>query len=249
MSETQQLVRTAKRLLKAQGLTYRDIAPALKLSEASVKRLFASGRFTLERLVEVGKLLGYTLAELAQEAEASSGRVHTLTEAQEREVLASTKLLLVAACVLNHWALPDIVAAYRLKETEVLQCLVKLDRLRLIDLLPGNRIRLNVARDFEWRPDGPIQRHFRKHWQADFLGGSFDQEDELASFMHSKLTEQALEKMRQEVTRLRQRFTELHEESLAAPIGKRFGMGLIIGMRAWEPQEFAALRREPPPSR
>ena len=62
MTETAQLIDMLKRQLKAQGMTYRDVARALDVSETSVKRLFASGRFTLERVVEIAQLLGYTLA-------------------------------------------------------------------------------------------------------------------------------------------------------------------------------------------
>ena len=51
MTEIAQLIDTLKRLLKAQGMTYRDVARELDVSETSVKRLFASGRFRLERVV------------------------------------------------------------------------------------------------------------------------------------------------------------------------------------------------------
>ena len=68
MSEITQLIATLKRELKQQGKTYRGVAKALGLSEPSVKRLFATEQFTLERLVEICGLLGLTLAEPAQEA-------------------------------------------------------------------------------------------------------------------------------------------------------------------------------------
>ncbi|MBI3715683.1 MAG: helix-turn-helix transcriptional regulator [Betaproteobacteria bacterium] len=243
MTETAQLIATLKRLLKDQGLKYRDLAPSLGLSEASVKRLFASERFTVERLVEVAHLLGFTLAELSQEAAAGSSRLRTLTEAQERELVSDIKLLLVAACVLNQWALADILAAYRLNEAEALQYLLRLDKLRLIDLLPGNRIRLNIARDFDWRPNGPIRDYFRNHWLHDFMDSGFNREEEVEAFAHGMFTEQALTQMQGELKRVRQRFAELHAESLAAPLAKRRGTGLMLAMREWEPAAFADLRR------
>jgi hypothetical protein len=43
--------------------------------------------------------------------------------------------------------------------------------MRILDLLPGNRVRLNVARDFDWLPDGPFHRFFRAQGQDDFLAG------------------------------------------------------------------------------
>ena len=86
MNEIDQLVATLKRRLKIEGMTYRDVAKAIGMSEPSVKRLFASGRFTLERIVEISHLIGFTLAELAHEATVSETRLHTLSEAQEKEL-------------------------------------------------------------------------------------------------------------------------------------------------------------------
>ena len=118
MNEISQLVKTLKRRLKNQGLTYRDLAKSLALSEPSVKRLFASERFTLDRIVEIANLLGYTLAELAQEAAVAENRLHTLTEAQEKELVTDTKLLLVAVCVLNQWPVEAIVEKFKAANVE-----------------------------------------------------------------------------------------------------------------------------------
>jgi transcriptional regulator with XRE-family HTH domain len=243
MSEVTQLLTTIKRQLKLQGKTYRDVAGALGLSEASVKRLLTSDSFGVDRLVEISNLLGFTLAELAQEAALTGTRLHTLSEAQEKELVSDTKLLLVAVCALNHWTVADILAVYRLTEAECVQKLLHLDRLHLIALMPGNRIRLNVARDFDWLPDGPIRRYFRTQGLADFLDGAFDRPDETLAFTHGMLTESALAAMQVEVRRLRARFAELHEESLAAPLPKRRGSGLLLALREWEPAGFTALRR------
>jgi transcriptional regulator with XRE-family HTH domain len=243
MSEVTQLLTTIKRQLKVQGKTYRDVAGALGLSEASVKRLLTSDSFGVDRLVEISNLLGFTLAELAQEAALTGTRLHTLSEAQEKELVSDTKLLLVAVCALNHWTLADMLAVYRLTEAECVQKLLHLDRLHLIALMPGNRIRLNVARDFDWLPDGPIRSYFRTQGLADFLDGTFDRPDETLAFTHGMLTESALAAMQVELRRLRARFAELHEESLAAPLPKRRGSGLLLALREWEPAGFTALRR------
>jgi hypothetical protein len=56
-------------------------------------------------------------------------------------------------------------------------------------------------------------------------------------------TDQALAQMQSELQRLRQRFAELHEQSLTAPLSKRRGFGLFFAMRQWEPVEFVKLRR------
>jgi len=243
MSEVSQLLTTIKRQLKLQGKTYRDVAGALQLSEASVKRLLTSESLGVDRLVEISNMLGFTLAELAQEAALTETRVRTLTAAQEKELVSDTRLLLVAVCALNHWTLQDILTVYRLSEAECLQKLLHLDRLHLIALMPGNRIRLNVARDFDWLPDGPIRRYFRTEGLNDFLDSGFDKPEQSLAFTHGMLTESALARMQAELRQLRARFAELHQESLASPLPKRRGSGLLLALREWEPAAFTALRR------
>ena len=50
-------------------------------------------------------------------------------------------------------------AGYQFTEREALQYLIRLDRLKVIELQPGNRVRLLVSRHFSWRPGGPVQKH------------------------------------------------------------------------------------------
>lgn len=245
MSEITQLIATLKRELKRQGKTYRDVAAALKLSEPSVKRLFASEQFTLERLVEVCALLGLTLAELAQEAGQGQQRLRTLSPAQERELVSDARLLLVTVCALNHWTMAEMLQAYCLGEAECVQLLLRLDRLKLITLLPANRIRLNVARDFDWLPGGPIRQYFREQGMPEFIDSAFGRGDESLDFVHGMLTESARAKLQAELRQLRARFALLHEESLAAPLPQRRGTGLLLALREWEPAAFAQLRRAP----
>jgi transcriptional regulator with XRE-family HTH domain len=243
MSEVSQLLTTIKRQLKLQGKTYRDVASALQLSEASVKRLLTSDTFGVDRLVEISNMLGFTLAELAQEAAVTETRLRTLTATQETELVSDTRLLLVAVCALNHWTLQDMLAVYKLSEAECLQKLLHLDRLHLIALMPGNRIRLNVARDFDWLPEGPIRCYFRTEGLDDFLDSGFDRPEQSLAFTHGMLTESALARMQAELRQLRARFAELHQESLASPLPKRRGSGLLLALREWEPAAFTALRR------
>ncbi|HGL6718619.1 helix-turn-helix domain-containing protein [Burkholderia contaminans] len=243
MTETAQLIDMLKRQLKAQGMTYRDVARALDVSETSVKRLFASGRFTLERVVEISQLLGYTLAELVQEASASAPRLRVLTEQQEALLVSDDKLLLVAVCAINYWTVEDIVSAYQVTKAECVKYLLMLDRMNVVALLPGDRIRVRVARDFDWLPGGPIRRYFHAHALGDFLDSRFDGEGETMTFSQGMLTEAASAELELELRRLRSKAAALHAESSSAPLAQKRGTSLLIAKRMWEPAGFQALRR------
>jgi len=153
-------------------------------------------------------------------------------------------LLIVAACALNHWKADEIVAYYNLSLAECVKRLLHLDRLGLIELLPGNRIRLTVSRDFEWQPGGPIARYFREQGQSDFLDSSFHQPGEAMAFVNGMLAESAVAQVQAELRKLRNRFAELHLESVALPLERRMGMGMMLALRRWEPAAFAKLRRK-----
>ena len=240
-TEIVQLIATIKRELKAQGLTYRDVARALKVSEASVKRVFASERFTVARLAEVSQLLGLTLAELLQESTSSLPPLDVLTREQEAQLVSDDKLLLVAVCSLNHWSLNDITSVYDIPKQEAVKRLRILDRLGLIELLPGDRIRRRAKRDFDWIPDGPIRRFFAKHGLPDFLAGTFD--DEILDFAHGMLTASAQAELKLELRRLRSKLVALHEQSIPAPLTEKDGVGLLLALRQWEPPAFRRMRR------
>jgi transcriptional regulator with XRE-family HTH domain len=245
MSQTEHLVATLKRLLKARGCTYQQVAEHLGLSEPSVKRQFSRQSFRLETLESICDLIKLDLAELVQAAEDSHADVHQLSAEQEADLVSDPRRLLVAVCVLNHMTLAQIVANYRLSKAEGVAQLLRLDRLQLIRLLPENRVKLKIARDFGWRPDGPIQRFFRERVQTDFLDANFQYAGEFLRFQHAMLTPAANLRFQQRLLRLLQEFAEFHKDCVMAPADERYGTSLLLAMRPWELAAFESLRRTP----
>ncbi|CAJ0785202.1 helix-turn-helix domain-containing protein [Ralstonia chuxiongensis] len=243
MNEVAQIIATLKRQLKAQGMTYREVARALRLSEASIKRLLATERLSVDRLAQICSLLGFTLAELTQDAAAAMPILRTLTKEQETLLVSDRKLLLVAVCALNHWSASDIISTYRITRAECVKRLLILDRMGLITVLPGDRIRLRVFRDFHWLPDGPIRAFFMQAGLHDFLDSRFEESNDTLQFAHAMLTSAAMEQLWLEMQRLRAKLALLHEESAAFPLSQRKGIGMLVAVRDWEPREFAQLRQ------
>ena len=63
MTGVARITEALKRCLKARGMTYASLAVALELSEASVKRLFSSGSFTLKRVEQICRVLDLDFLE------------------------------------------------------------------------------------------------------------------------------------------------------------------------------------------
>lgn len=244
MSQANQLISALKRLLKAHGITYGQVAKHLHLSEASVKRQFSKQSFSIQTLEAICNLIQLEFSDLVKAAEEVES-VSQLTEKQEMELVSDVKCVLIANCVLNHWTFQKIVATYKITDAECISQLLRLERIGMIQLLPENRVKLKISRDFSWLPGGPIHQFFRERAQTDFLNTDFNQPGEIFRFQHAMISPSTNLRFQQRLQKLLQEFTELHEGGVHAPEYTRFGTSLLIAMRPWEPKVFQALRREP----
>ncbi|MEM9314925.1 MAG: helix-turn-helix transcriptional regulator [Pseudomonadota bacterium] len=245
MSQIAPLLSTLKRELKARGITYAGVSRRLSLSESTVKRMFSGGRVSLERLEQLCQLIDFELSDLVQKMAEERQRTTTLTEEQEREVVEDSALLLVAISVLNRWTFDDILSIYAFDEHEVVQLLARLDRIKLIELLPGNRIRLIVTSSFRWLPNGPVQRFFRDQVQPEFLHSSFSGPGEVLLFQSGMLSAGSNAALRKKMERILAEFNELHEQDASLPLEDRFGSSILLALRPWELEIFQTFRREP----
>ena len=96
-----------------------------------------------------------------------------LTLPQEREIVADPRLLFVTWLVLNRMSFATSSARTASASARSLSCFIKLDRLKVIELQPGNRVRLLVSRRFSWRPGGPVQRYIHEKLLREFLSSAF----------------------------------------------------------------------------
>lgn len=243
MAQSQALIQTLKKALKAQGLTYAQVAAGLDLSEASVKRLFAQGNFSLERLDQICRLAGMEITDLVRLMESERNHLSELSPAQEQELVSDIKLLLVAFLVVNGWRYEDILSEYSLQETEVIRYLARLDRLKIIDLLPGNRIKLRISPQFTWRKNGPIQQFFTAHLQEDFLKSRFDEQGECFMFVAGMLAQISADTLIKRLQQLAGEFNNLKQQDSTLPTGQRKGYSLFLAIRPWRPDVFDRLRR------
>lgn len=245
MAQSQSLIHSLKKALKAHGLVYRDVAEGLGLSEASVKRLFAEQNFSLQRLEQICQLLGMEISDLVKQMESQERHLSELSEAQEQELVADIRLLLVAYLAINGHKFEEITELYDLTETDTIRYLAKLDRIKIIELLPNNRIRLRISPKFSWRRNGPIQRFFTEHLQEDFLKSRFDNTEELFQFPSGMLSRASCELFRRRILQLIQEFHALIEQDRDLPLNERFVYSLLLAFRPWKPDAFEELLRKP----
>lgn len=243
MSQTQQLVQTLKKVLKSQGVTYKDVAQGLGISEASVKRTFALESMSLERLEQICLMVGKEIADLVYQMDIEQRKLYELTEAQESELVNEPKCLLVAHLVINGWGFSDILRHYRFEETGLIKHLVKLDKLGFLDLLPRNRIKLRISPHFSWRRNGPIQQYFLQHLQEDYFNSHFTEPNESLRVMAGMLTENSAKVLNGKIEEVTLLFSELYRKDREVSVESRRNYGAVLAIRPWLVPLFNKIRK------
>ena len=244
MSTTADLVALLKTELKTASITYAQVAQRLGMAESSVKRMFSkSGDMPLSRIDEICRVLNMDFADLARRVADTQPLLLELTLAQEKAVVADRKLLIVAICVTSQLPAEEILATYRLTEAELVKALTQLDRIGIIDLRPGNRYRLKVAKGFRWLPQGPVMSFFRKEVLHDYFAGGFDGESEMLMVVHGEIGRGLANSFRERLMRIGQDFSNQHLADQKLPADQRRPNTIVIGMRSWLMAALAEMQR------
>jgi DNA-binding Xre family transcriptional regulator len=243
MLQTKLLIKALKQQLKAQGKTYADVARQLELSEASVKRLFAEQNFTLQRLEKVCQLLDLELVELVQLMANNRLAISQLSWQQEQSIVSDPLLLLLTVCFINGYSYEDIFAQYQLDSHECMQKLAILDRLKIIDLLPGNRVKLLLSADFSWIANGPIQKMFQQRIEKDFFNSSFEKGTESLIVLNGLLSDSGNAEFQQRMRHLASEFTERCRQDRSLTLESRFGTTIVMALRQWQYSLFEQYKK------
>jgi transcriptional regulator with XRE-family HTH domain len=241
MADQTLIVAELKRALRERGLTYTAVAEKLSLSVASVKRIFSGGDLSLSRVDQICELLGVGLAEVLERAHERPA-INQLTLAQEQEIVSDPKLFFIAWLVLNRAPLEDIVRFYKFSEREVMKLFYKLNELKVIELQPGNRVRLLVSRHFSWRAGGPVQRYIHQKLLREFTASHFSGSQEEFFFHGGEVSEAGLSELKQALRNTARQCAEIIEGD-RAPREHRHGAAFVLALRPWKYSGFRQFER------
>jgi DNA-binding Xre family transcriptional regulator len=102
IGETARIMASLKRLMRARAITYGQLARRIKLSEASVKRIFSRATLSLARLDQICQALDTSIQETTRLAgEQTTDTPETLSIEQENALAADPNLLACYYLVAN----------------------------------------------------------------------------------------------------------------------------------------------------
>jgi transcriptional regulator with XRE-family HTH domain len=237
------LVDALKASLKRRGRTYAEVAVALGVSEATVKRDLSRRTLGIDRFAQICEAVGVTLQELTEEIESRSELTEELTYEQEQRIVGDPRLWLVSLCALNHWTFDEIHERYDIAKPELTKHLLTLDEMGILELHGENRIRLRLARNFRWLANGPFIQTFRERLAQEFFAGDFDDQREQFRLVAASLSQSSKQLVLARMRQLAEEIATLHVKDQRVPRKDKSNVTYVIALRDWEPQVFQALQR------
>ena len=243
MTTSARIIDTLKRELKSRGITYRELAGKLSLSESAVKHMFSTSNFSLRRLDEICAVLEVDFGDLVDISQSREARIEQLSEQQEEEIMGDMRLLLVAYCLLNYWSFDEILERYDITPQQGRSYLRKLDRMKFIELQPGDRVRLLLANNFSWRKNGAIEQFFRGRVQNEFFSHDFRDDESLRIVKNGMLSRKSMMRLIEKLNATGDLFDDTTWDERKLSADDRKGTTMVLAIRHWFFEGFRELER------
>lgn len=158
--ECKKIQKTLKSLMKSKKATYESMAKALKTSPATIKRRLNGEDLTLKQLRELASALSVSFYEIIELSKVVKREPHLFTEEQEKLLSSSFKIKMLFRQILAGASFNKIKNELSLSEKELRAFSRDLEKVGLIQLLPGDRFSLMVHYPFRWQSNGHLQKTY-----------------------------------------------------------------------------------------
>lgn len=212
MSQSVEFMNALKKMLKLKGIVYQDLAEGLELSLPSVKRLFATGDISLNRLDKICEMAKIDFTDLLKLMEVSKDKSpKELTLEQENFLSENVHALAYLELIFLGYTPQRIQEEYGLTTAQSHKHLRALDRLGLIEWLPKDKVRLKVADMIRLRPDSKITQLLKEKGIKSFLNHDFKGDLCYQEFMTFMASKESIKKLNSKVKTL---FQEVAQEGI-----------------------------------
>ena len=160
-NEVKAILEIAKKLLKERQLSYSDISKHWHLSLPAVKAAMNSANLPLARIISLCDLLGISLKDLLELLNRDTGKGFRITPAQEEFFSQHPSYLCYFLELLNK-SPAEIERTHNITAKSSRVYLKALEKLGLIQVFPGDKIKMKARSPILWSDHGPLGAIFSK---------------------------------------------------------------------------------------
>lgn len=185
-----QLMSVVKQECKQRGITQSYLSNRLEVSLPTIKRWMRGEGVTLESLGALCSELGLSLGDITARLQEENKQCFTYTEAQEAFFSKNPDHLAFFDNLLRGKSPMQIQKKFNLKPQAVTKYLLKLDKLKLLELGSDNKFKLKVLGEPSWKPGGALSQTLRPQIVNEFLSSCSKNQSSL--YLHDYTEEDSL---------------------------------------------------------
>lgn len=241
MKFQQLITRRIKHLLKQKGISYRNLALKLKVSESTVKRWFSLENLKLENIDKITQACDLDTADLLKTLKPES--IDEFTHEQELELDANEKLLALFYLLSSSMSLQQIEQNYTFTPKELDKYTLVLDRIGLIELGLKNQIKLNKSLSTKWRTKGLLSKKYFSRIREEFTNSYFNGPGEGQYFISGSISPEIKTVISKKIERLALEINELVD--LEREQNDYDNYSILLGHRSWKFSVVSQYLRSP----
>ncbi|MCB0404857.1 MAG: helix-turn-helix transcriptional regulator [Bdellovibrionales bacterium] len=226
--DTKELMTVLKGRCKTLGITQEQLANKLGVSVPTLKRWFAGAGVGLEALFRLLQALDTSLSEVVGALPQVKAKTFSYTREQETFFAKKPAFLGYFDQLLQKKTPKQIERTFKISPRSTRHYLKQLEAIGLIEVYPGDRIKLLVSGEPSWRADGKLARSLRQRAIDEFVQVAANRNENLSLFLHAYCSAD-LSDLQHEVSALRLKAQSLHRRSLILA-GETKPYGLMIGL-------------------
>jgi transcriptional regulator with XRE-family HTH domain len=200
-----------RRTLRGAGWTQALLAAELGVGTATVKRWLHGRGLGFTTLGRLCALAQTSVAELAESSRLTPPEADQLTLAQEEALTRDSNLSTIFFLILNGWPANEATEGFHIPPDTVAVHVEKLERLALVDRLPGGRVRARLRPEHAWQR-APMRRHFERHLKPLFIAIDYGKPDAIFGASMVKLSPLGVARLRERIEAFRRDVQSIESE-------------------------------------
>lgn len=169
--EFQAVLTELRKILKDRKISYKELAQKMRLSESGTKKIFAGHDCSFVRLSQICRVLGFKLSDLLDEMDRGESKRVQFTADQQKCFFKDMRLFrFFIKLAIERQSIKHIQKEFALSEKEIFKLLKRLDEIGLIQLHPGNKVKLPGLKLVKSFGEGPLLEKLYQDWGREIVG-------------------------------------------------------------------------------
>jgi hypothetical protein len=212
------ILNVLKKQLRMQGITYKDAAEKLKLSEVSIKRIFSKYDCSLSRLSSICELAKTSIIEVFEIARMESlSQDYFLNSKQEKYFSKKPFYFHIFRLLYRGFSIDRLKTKYNMDSKEMFKVLRDLEMLELIDLYPNDIIKFKINGKIRLSLNGELFNTLIKKQNEQFLNRVYKEHERVDCCLQSseiQLSQKSINEFVQDINDLGKKYRKIsfHEE-------------------------------------